>query len=52
MTVASLIELLSKMPGTTEVKAWDADSEQYEDVTGIVWADDGSELFIQTDDLA
>jgi len=50
MTVQSLIELLSKLPQTARVTAWDADSEEYEDVTGVVWDDDGNELSIQTDD--
>lgn len=52
MTIGDLMVLLSKMAPGVPVKAWDANSEQYEDVTGVVWSDDGSEVFIQTDDVS
>jgi hypothetical protein len=48
MTVKQLIELLSKMPLSTPVKAWDAESEEYEAVTGVLWDADG--VFVQTDE--
>ena len=50
MTAGDLMVLMSKLPRNAPVKAWDADSEEFEDVTGVVWSDDGSEVFIQTDE--
>ena len=50
MTIAKLIELLSKMPQQSRVLAWDADSKEYEEVTGVIWDDSGKELILQTDD--
>ena len=50
MTASELMVLLLRIPERAPIKAWDADSGQYEDVTGIVWSDDGSEVFIQTTD--
>ena len=52
MTVADMIDRLKKLPNTAPVKAWDADSEDYRDVTGFVWDDDGSVVFVQTDDIS
>lgn len=51
MDAKTLIELLLKVPPQTPVMAWDADAEEYQNVSGIVWADDGSELMIETDEL-
>lgn len=49
MTVAELIDRLSKLPQVAKVRAWDPDSDEYEDVTGLDWDDGGMELLIQTD---
>ena len=35
----------------SRAEIWDADAEEYQNVSGIVWADDGSELMIETDEL-
>ncbi len=49
MTVEKLIALLSKMTPTATVQAWDADSDEYEKVSGVVWDDEGVCVYIQTD---
>jgi hypothetical protein len=49
MKVSDLIELLSKAPPTTEVEAWDPESEEYKPVTGVAWETEGQWLIIQTD---
>lgn len=50
MTAGDLMVLFSKIARDARVKAWDPDSEEYEEVTGIVWDDDGTHVIIQTDD--
>jgi hypothetical protein len=52
MTAGDLMALLSKMPRSAPVKAWDADSGEYEDVTGALFSDDGSAVILQTDDIS
>ena len=48
MTVAELIEFLSQQPGDTTVRTWSAEADEYEEVTGAVFGQDGT-LFLQTD---
>jgi hypothetical protein len=52
MTVKQLIARLSQMPSTAEVKSWDADSEEFESVTGLLWDPEVSCLYLQTDDIS
>ncbi len=51
MTVKELIDRLKnlKTPNALVV-AWDADSEEYEEVSGLTWAGSGDRIYIETDD--
>jgi len=42
------IALLRTMPPGAVLKAWDADAENYEPVTGLLW--DSGEILMQTDE--
>jgi hypothetical protein len=47
MTVNELIEFLSAQPFGLTVKTWNPDADEYEEVTGAVFGQDGV-LFLQT----
>lgn len=49
MTVKQLIDLLQKANPEAIVRAWDGDSGDKEEVTGILY--DDAEVEIQTDDI-
>lgn len=55
MTNRQLIVMLASLDGDAEVRAWDADSEAYEPVTGCIYGtkskDGGPDcIVLQTDD--
>ena len=50
MKVRELLELLRLMAPDLEIQAWDFDSEQYEPVTGVAYDDEGTLVYIQTND--
>jgi len=48
MTVAELIEFLSKQPDTTNLMTWNPETGKYEKVTGAIWGTTDGVLFLQT----
>lgn len=50
MTVRQLLELLQKCHPDAVVRAWDGDSGDMEEVTGITY--DDAEVQIHTDDIS
>ena len=52
MDARKLIEMLEHVAPQTRVMAWDPDTEEYQEISGIVWDDEGKELIVQTDDPA
>ena len=48
MTVKDFIKMLSDLPQDAKVVAWDADSDDYQEVSGVVYDDGTAEL--QTDE--
>lgn len=52
MTVKDMIEMLEKQPRDAVVHAWDADSEDYQPVTGVLLRSGTTrQLELQTDDI-
>lgn len=49
MTVEKLIEMLKAAKLTDHVYAYDADSEQEEPVTGMIYGSDDGKVVLQTD---
>lgn len=50
MKVRELIEMLQKANPEDEVKAWDAESEQMESVSGMIYAGQDGIVELCTDD--
>lgn len=50
MTVDELVVMLRSYPGSTNVKIYDPDMEQFEPVTGMIHDETMNELALQSDD--